>query len=146
MSRAWVLAAVAAALVGLPACGEDERAGATEVRQREALESARGDDRFPSIRAVEPIRVRDGVYDFRVTVSSPYDSPERYADGWRVLTPDGVVLGEKRLGHDHADEQPFTRKQAGVRVPEGVREVVVEGHDQRNGYGGRRARVRLTDR
>lgn len=143
MRRTRVLATLLALAVGLPACGGTERAGAPKTAKREALESGRADYRFPSIRAVEPIRVRDGVYDFRVTVSSPYDSPERYANGWRVLSTDGAVLGEKRLGHDHADEQPFTRKQAGVQVPDGVRVVLVEGHDQRNGYGGRRARVRL---
>lgn len=144
MTGARVAATLVAAALVLPGCGATEPAGAPRVEEREALESARRDNRFPSIRRVEAIRVRDGVYDFRVTVSSPYDSPERYADGWRVLSPDGAVLGEKRLGHGHADEQPFTRRQAGVRVPQGVQVVVIEGHDQRNGYGGRRATVRLT--
>lgn len=75
-------------------------------------------------------------YALDVTVSSPYDSPERYADGWRVLSPDGTVLGEHQLMHDHAGEQPFTRTQTGLGIPEGVEEITVEGRDQANGYGG----------
>lgn len=71
-----------------------------------------------------------------VTLSSPYDTADRYADGWRVLTSDGTVLGEHELTHDHAAEQPFTRVQRGLRIPEGVDEITVEGRDLVNGYGG----------
>lgn len=71
-----------------------------------------------------------------VTLSSEYDSPERYADGWRVLDPDGEVLGEHTLGHDHADEQPVTRTQTGLEIPDGVDVVTVEGRDTENGFGG----------
>lgn len=48
------------------------------------------------------------TFSFTVTISSPYDSPRRYADGWRVKGQDGTVYGEDTLLHDHADEQPFT--------------------------------------
>ncbi len=71
-----------------------------------------------------------------VTLSSPYDTPERYADGWRVLAPDGATLGEHQLDHDHASEHPFTRTQTGLRIPVDVDEVIVERRDQANGYGG----------
>jgi len=81
-------------------------------------------------------RAGEDSYDLSVTLSSPYDTPERYADGWRVLDPDCVTLGEHQLGHDHADEQPFTRVHTGLRIPGDVDEVTVEGRDQANGYGG----------
>ncbi|RNE48498.1 hypothetical protein [Corynebacterium alimapuense] len=71
-----------------------------------------------------------------VTISSPYDSAERYADGWRVLTTDGDVLAEHQLGHDHANEQPFTRTSSAFAIPDDVMEVIVEGRDQEYGYGG----------
>jgi hypothetical protein len=71
-----------------------------------------------------------------VTVSSPYDSPDRYADGWHVLAPDGTELGTHTLLHDHAGEQPFTRTQTGVEIPLDVVEVTVEGRDQQYGFGG----------
>jgi hypothetical protein len=40
------------------------------------------------------------------------------------------------LTHDHATEQPFTRTQAGLEIPDGIASVTVEGHDLDNGYGG----------
>lgn len=102
-----------------------------------------GGARYPEVVRVEAERAGEGTFDFSVTISSPYDSPERYADGWRVMTAEGEVLGEMTVGHDHATEQPFTRDQSGVEVPPGVERVVVEGHDLENGYGGKTASVEL---
>ncbi len=93
-------------------------------------------DRFPDVLAVELRPQGDRVYDVAVTLSSPYDTPERYADGWRVLDPEGNVLGAHTLGHDHAAEQPFTRTQPSLHIPAGIDEVTVEGRDQANGFGG----------
>jgi len=93
-------------------------------------------DRFPDILAVELRPQGDRVYDVAVTLSSPYDTPERYADGWRVLDPEGNVLGAHTLLHDHAAEQPFTRTQSGLHIPAGIDEITVEGRDQANGFGG----------
>ncbi len=93
-------------------------------------------DRFPDVIAVELRPAGERVFDVAVTISSPYDSPKRYADGWRVLDPGGTVLGTHTLLHDHAGEQPFTRTQGGLLIPEGIGEVTVEGRDQANGFGG----------
>jgi hypothetical protein len=93
-------------------------------------------DRFPDVIAVQLRPAGERVYDVAVTLSSPYDTPERYADGWRVLDPEGNVLGTHTLLHDHANEQPFTRTQRGLAIPEGVTEVTVEGRDQYYGFGG----------
>ncbi len=41
-------------------------------------------DRFPSVVTVSPTRSADGSWTFDVTMTSPYDSADRYADGWRV--------------------------------------------------------------
>jgi hypothetical protein len=94
------------------------------------------DDRFPDVIDVQLRSAGERTYDVAVTISSPYDTPERYADGWRVLDPEGNVLGTHMLMHDHANEQPFTRTQRGLQIPEGVTEVTVEGRDQQYGYGG----------
>jgi N-acetylmuramoyl-L-alanine amidase len=77
-----------------------------------------------------------GSYTFEVTVSSPYDSPERYADAWRIIGDDGVAYGVRELTHDHADEQPFTRSLAGVGIPDTVEQVTIQGHDLVYGWGG----------
>ena len=76
------------------------------------------------------------VFTFAVTISSPYDSAERYADAWRIVGPDGTVYGTRELAHHHAGEQPFTRSLSGVEIPAEVITVEVEGRDQLHGWGG----------
>lgn len=95
------------------------------------------DARFPNVRAASLTVSGAGLYTLSATVSSPYDTPERYADGWRVLEAGSSrVLGEHELTHDHASEQPFTREQTGLRIPASVNRVTIEGRDKKNGYGG----------
>ena len=96
----------------------------------------RPEDAFPDVLAVELRPASERVYDVAVTISSPYDTPQRYADGWRVLAPDGNELGTHTLLHDHAGEQPFTRTQRGLHIPVGIEAVTVEGRDQVYGFGG----------
>lgn len=86
------------------------------------------------------------TFDFDVTVSSPYDTPHRYADAFRVLGKDGTVYGERKLLHDHASEQPFTRDLHGVRIPRGIWTVTVQARDQTFGYGGKTVEVALPGR
>jgi hypothetical protein len=99
---------------------------------------------------VVDVKVRaSGVdrFDFDVTLSSPYDTPQRYADAFRVRDKAGnKVLGERILWHDHAGEQPFTRDLHGVLIPPGVKRVEVQGRDQRHGYGGKTMDVDLPGR
>jgi hypothetical protein len=101
---------------------------------------------YPDVVAVNVRSAGPGRFDFDVTVSSPYDTPRRYADGFRVSGRDGTVYGERKLWHDHADEQPFTRDLYGVAVPPGVRVLVVQARDSRFGYGGRTMEVVLPGR
>ena len=91
--------------------------------------------RYPDVVKAVASSTGDGTWTFNVTMSSPYDSPERYADGWRVQGGDRV-FGEMTLGHDHASEQPFTRTQTGVKIPSEITSVTVQGRDLKNGYGG----------
>ncbi len=70
------------------------------------------------------------------TISSPYDTPERYADAFRAVGPDGTVLGVRELTHDHANEQPFTRTLTNLVIPAGTRQVTVEARDLQFGWGG----------
>lgn len=133
--RLLVLAvAVPVLLVG---CASDDRSagGGAPVEATGGDQDDQSTQRYPDVVDATAEKT-GGTYTFTVTISSPYDTPERYADGWRVKGPDGTVYGEHTLLHDHANEQPFTRTQTGVRIPSGVREVIVEGHDKQHGYGG----------
>lgn len=73
---------------------------------------------------------------FDVTVAHADEGWEHYADAWRVVAPDGTVLGVRELLHPHVEEQPFTRALGGVAVPEGVAEVRIEARDSVHGWGG----------
>ncbi len=85
-------------------------------------------------------------FDFSVTILSPYDAPERYADAFRVMDENGDVLGVRQLLHHHANEQPFTRGLYGIIIPLGIDRVVIQGRDQLNGWGGETQTVDLPGR
>lgn len=128
--RPTLLAALAALILAVTACGADNDGD-------DSTEPTQGSEELhPDVIGVEAVHDGDGSWTFHVTLSSPYDSPERYADAWRVVGPDGTVLGERILAHDHAAEQPFTRSQSGIEIPAEVTTVTVEGRDQVSGWGG----------
>ncbi len=139
-SRRHLATALAVTLISLGACGTDEAdtsGGDSTSRSSSASEESgsTADADFPDVLSAE-LSDEGGSYSLAVTMSSEYDSPERYADGWRVLDPEGNELGTMELGHDHASEQPFTRSQSDLEIPDGVETVTIEGHDLQNGYGG----------
>lgn len=88
-------------------------------------------------------RANDGTYRFDVTVRHDDEGWDHYADKWQVAGPDGAVYGERELLHPHENEQPFTRSQSGIRIPDGVAAVNVRAHDKEHGWGGREATVYL---
>jgi len=100
---------------------------------------------------VQASQAADGTWTFSVTVEHPDTGWEDYADGWDVVTPDGQVLKHnpddaftRVLLHPHENEQPFTRSQGGIAIPEGVSQVRVRAHDLVDGYGGQEVVVDLT--
>jgi hypothetical protein len=104
------------------------------------------EQKYPDVIAVKVRTSGTSTFDFDVTVSSPYDTPQRYADAFRVMAKDGSVFGERILFHDHATEQPFTRDLYGVRIPSSTGVVVVQARDKRFGYGGKTVEVTLPGR
>jgi hypothetical protein len=110
------------------------------------MPAAADEQRFPDVIAAAVRPSGPGTFDFDVTVSSPYDTPLRYADAFRVTGKDGTVFGERILLHDHAGEQPFTRDLYGVSIPPTIKTVVVQARDRKYGYGGRTVEVILPGR
>ena len=76
-----------------------------------------------------------GRYTFAVTVRSPDEGCERYANWWEVIDENGALVYRRILGHSHVDEQPFTRSGGPVEVAEDQR-VFVRAHLHPTGYGG----------
>jgi len=146
--RLVVAATAAAALVS---CGGDDAADRAPVAvgpfeattDRAEGSSARAEiQRHPDVIGATATPTGAG-WTISATLSSPYDSPDRYADAWRVLGPDGTVIAVRELLHDHADEQPFTRSLTGVEIPGGVAAVTIEGRDQQHGWGGTTVTIEL---
>lgn len=100
---------------------------------------------------VRAVQMPGGSWTFHVTVRHPDTGWEDYADGWDVITPEGHVLKRdsadpftRLLLHPHEEEQPFTRSQSGLVIPDGIERVTVQAHDLVAGFGGRSIEVDLT--
>jgi hypothetical protein len=137
--RSTLALALLAATTAASCSGDDD--AATTTRPPTAPTSVASpaptsaEQQFPDIVDVA-VTAEGGTFRFDVTVSSPYDTPERYADAWRIVAPDGTELGVRELTHDHANEQPFTRSLSDIEIPPDVTTVTVEGRDLVNGWGG----------
>jgi len=88
---------------------------------------------------------------FYVTVRHPDTGWDDYADGWDVVLPDGTVIKPdetspftRLLMHPHETEQPFTRSQSGIVIPEGISTVTVRAHDLVDNWGGKEVVIDLT--
>ena len=68
------------------------------------------------------------------TLSHPDEGWGHYADGWRIETSDGEVLGTRELRHPHVKEQPFTRSLSSVLVPDGTRKVYLRARCTTHGW------------
>ncbi|WP_200343939.1 hypothetical protein [Rhodovibrio sodomensis] len=86
---------------------------------------------------VEITHSGDDRYRVTVTVRHADAGWDHYADQWRVVAPDGTVLGTRTLYHPHETEQPFTRSLGGVEIPAGVSDVTIEARDNVHGRGGK---------
>jgi len=86
---------------------------------------------------------RDGIWQVYTTLRHGDTGGEHYADAWRVVTDTGDILGTRTLLHPHVDEQPFTRSQGGITMPNDTHIVYVEAHDKVHGWSPQRVQVDL---
>ena len=132
--------AVGAGLAGCTSPGEPSAGDADDATSATGTETAGEtaadelDLREANVVAAELER-RDGDYRFDVTLIHDDDGEDGYANWWQVETLDGERLGRRELAHPHGTRE-FTRS-ATVAVPDGTTCVVVRGHDETHGYGGR---------
>jgi hypothetical protein len=93
---------------------------------------------------VKAAKTSDGTWRFDVTVHHDDAGWNHYADKWEVIGPDGTVFGERVLLHPHDNEQPFTRSQSGISIPDDIAEVTVRARDSEHAWGGAEMTVDLT--
>ena len=98
---------------------------------------------FADAPVIEAAAARDSGsgWTFDVTLSHPDTGWDHYADGWRVETPDGEVLGTRELLHPHETEQPFTRSLSGVTIPEGWTELAIRARCNVDGWSDEMSRL-----
>ncbi len=139
MRRTQLVSVVAAGTL-LGGCAAPQAAVGTDVAfdaGGEDCAETPADAEHPDVLAIEFGRGIEG-WSIGAWVCSPYDSPERYADAWRVLDQDGNVLATRELTHPHADEQPFLRALSGpLAIAPSVTHLTIEARDSVNGWGGR---------
>ncbi len=132
-------------MIFMTGCGVFE-AFQTNPLEEEAMSNADADVEF-----VRAIQQGNETWTFHVTVRHPDTGWEDYADGWDVVLPDGTVLKPdvsspftRLLLHPHETEQPFTRSQSNIAIPDDVTQVTVRAHDLVDGFGGVEVVVDLT--
>lgn len=117
------------------------------IEEQPIMMSSDADANVEFVRAVN----NGDTWTFHVTVRHPDTGWEDYADGWDVVLPDGTVLKRnsddpftRLLLHPHETEQPFTRSQSGLVIPDSITQVTVRAHDIVDGFGGVEVVVDLT--
>jgi hypothetical protein len=94
---------------------------------------------------VRATQSNDGSWRFDTTVRHEDQGWDDYADAWYVIQPNTeAVLAERILLHPHDNEQPFTRSQSGIIIPEELSQVIVRAKDNVEGFGGQAVIVDLT--
>jgi len=86
---------------------------------------------------------QESICTFTVTVRHADEGWKHYADRWEILSPEGDVLATRILRHPHVEQQPFTRKLEGVRIPASIKSVRVRARDSVHGFGGTEVTISL---
>ena len=87
----------------------------------------------------------DDTWCFSTSVRHNDQGWKHYADGWAVIDTEGNVLGYRKLGHPHDNEQPFTRRQCNINIPAGISTVIVRAKCNNHGFGGKAILVNLNN-
>lgn len=129
----------------VPTARQTATPAATETSTEEATNSSESEQKANAdVEFVRAVQKSDGSWTFHVTVRHPDTGWEDYADGWDVTLPDGSVIKRgpedpftRLLLHPHESEQPFTRSQGNLLIPDNISLVTVRAHDLVDGFGGK---------
>ena len=115
------------------------------VAAQDRKEESAEDLNFAQVRHVAALQYPDRRWQFDVTVEHSDEGWDHYADAWQVVNPEDMgVIVERILTHPHDNEQPFTRREIGITIPEGLTGVLVRARCTEHGFGGSAVLVDLT--
>lgn len=123
---------------------ETEESAAPVAGESAAVPEGNPDLDYAQVVFVKATQSSDGTWRFDTTVRHNDQGWDNYADAWQVVDLAGNVLGERILMHPHDNEQPFTRSQSGIEIPEDITQVIVQAKDNVEGFGGQVVVVDLT--
>ena len=121
-----------------------EAAAVPPTDEPAAVSEGNPDLEYAQVVFVTATQSSDGTWRFDTTVRHNDQGWENYADAWQVVDLTGNMLGERILLHPHDTEQPFTRSQSGIVIPDEVTQVIVRAKDNVEGFGGQVVVVDLT--
>jgi len=125
--------------------GEEGETEMPEPVNMETVENFDPDLDYAQVVGVKVTGESGGTWRFDVTVRHNDQGWDHYANRWEVVDPDdSTMYGERVLLHPHDDEQPFTRSQTGIEIPDGVTAVLVRSRCLKHGYSGKAILVDLT--
>jgi len=88
----------------------------------------------------------NSVYAFSVTLKHPDAGWSHYADGWDILDLNGKKIETRTLYHPHANNEPFTRSLANVKIPIGMNFVSIRANCSVDGPAQKLYRLELPPR
>jgi len=127
LARAAILLVAVLLYLAAPVHLGDGASAADEADQLDLREA--------NVTAVDVEKSGTGAYRFHVTLFHDDAGEDGYANWWQVETLSDERLGRRKLLHAHGSRE-FTRSET-IRIPQDVQWVVLRGHDQTHGYGGR---------
>jgi len=80
---------------------------------------------------------------FDVTISHADEGWTHFANGWKIFSVEGELLGHRALVHPHVKEQPFTRSIRNIRIPPSVDTVILKANDSVHGESDRKYVLKL---
>lgn len=86
-----------------------------------------------SIQKVELDKSSNDYWQIQVTIKHADSGWKHYANAWRVVNENGVVLKTRTLFHPHVNEQPFTRALR-LQIPKNSTIISIEAHDTVHGW------------
>ena len=109
------------------------------------VEKTSADLNYAQVTHVEAVQSKDSSWCISATVRHNDEGWDHYANAWAVFDKDENEIAWRTLLHPHDDEQPFTREQCDIDIPEEVTKLIIRAKCTVHGFGGQTVVVDLSE-